>query len=215
MRVLVLGGTGAAGILLVEQALAAHHVVVVYARSPQKLPDHISSDRHVIIVKGELTDEESLSKAMEGVEAVLSALGPSAWHPSGTPLAKGYQLVLQVMHAQGVKRIIALGTPSIKDPNDKFSPTFAAMVLTVATLARSAYKDIVAVGDVIRADEEAVWTIPRVPILTNSPKKDVVAGYVGDAEVGTSVSRAAFAAFVVQELEKAEWVKKAPLISSP
>ncbi|KAA1475396.1 NAD(P)-binding protein [Dentipellis sp. KUC8613] len=214
MRVLVLGGTGAIGKLLVQEALAAKHVVVVYARSPQKLPESITSHRDVVIVKGELQDEEALAKAMEGVHAVLSALGPSVWHPRGMPVAKGYKTVLKVMHAHGVKRLIALGTPSIRDPLDRFSPMYASMVAVIATLAHSAYRDIVAVGDVIRADEELVWTIPRVPILTNSDNREVVAGYAGDAKMGPTVARVAFAAFVVQELERNAWARKAPIICS-
>jgi uncharacterized protein YbjT (DUF2867 family) len=39
MRVLILGGTGAMGIVLIHRALAAGHLVTIYARNPSKLPD--------------------------------------------------------------------------------------------------------------------------------------------------------------------------------
>jgi len=95
--------------------------------------------------------------------------------------------------------------------------SFFALINGVKTLAYNAYKDVVAIGDTIRGQEGQglIWTIARVPLLTNSESKDVIAGYVGDNRVNTSLSRAGFAAFVVGELEKNAWVKKAPLISSP
>jgi hypothetical protein len=160
---------------------------------------------------------------MEGVHAVLTALGPptalmkAPFHPSNTPLAHAYSRIIRVMHSHNIKRLIALGTASIRDSNDKFSAAFFAIINGVKTLAYNSYKDVVAIGDTIRGDEgkELVWTIVRVPFLTNSEAKDVVAGYVGDGKIKTSLSRAAFAAFCVKEVGENEWVRKAPMISSP
>lgn len=221
MHVLVLGGTGPCGLQLIEQALTLNHTVVVYARSPQKLPQTISSNPSVTVTVGELMDEEKLSAAMEGVHAVLSALGPAVkngpFHPSDTPLARAYALLIKVMKARNVKRLIALGTASMKDEHDKFSLEFSVLVGGVAIFAHNAYKDVVAIGETIRAapPEELVWTIARVPLLTEKPETDVIAGYVGDGKTRTKLSRAAFAAFVLRELEENEWCGKAPLISSP
>jgi putative NADH-flavin reductase len=225
MRVVILGGTGPTGILLIEEALAAKHTVVVYARSPQKLPPHLTaqqqqqqSDPQITIVKGELEDAEALDTALSGgVDAVLSALGPTLGNPSGTPIARGYAAVIAAMRRAGVRRLIALGTASIKDAaHDKRSVVYGAMVVAVATGARTAYKDIVAVGEVIRACEDIDWTIVRVPVLKNEENRVVRAGYVGDGEAGAgyTLARRGFAVFVVQELEKGEWIKKAPLITS-
>jgi len=243
MRVLILGGTGSSqlnsdpkrpelianqgpsGHMIIRECLLADHIVVIYARSPEKLSEEVSNHRNVVIIKGSFAaeDQDSLSKSMEGVHAVLSALGPSTtptkapFHPSDTPLAHAYSRIIRVMNDHNVKRLIVLGTASIKDANDKFNIFFFALVNSVKTLAYNAYKDVVAIGDTIRGKEgqELIWTIARVPLLTNSESKNVIAGYVGDNRVGTSLSRAAFAAFVVGELEKNEWTKKAPLISSP
>ncbi|OBZ79697.1 hypothetical protein A0H81_00356 [Grifola frondosa] len=117
---------------------------------------------------------------MKDVHAVLSVLGPGLGHPSNTPLAHGYALIIEVMKKHDVKRLIALGTASITDEHDKFSLLFTLLINVVATFAHNAYKDIVAVGDTIRGQgDELDWTIVRVGLLTHSEKKDVVAGYVG------------------------------------
>lgn len=242
MRVLVLGGTGElalqhlksrlltasiqgpSGVLIIRELLAAEHTVVVYARSPNKLPEDISSDRLVVVIQGTFDedDDSSLRKAMEGVHAVVSSLGPTTdvkkapFYPGNTPLATAYARIIHVMHDMDVKRLIALGTASIKDPNDKFNLAFWVLVNGVKTVAYNAYRDVVAIGETIRGDgKDLVWTIVRVPLLTNSEAKDRIAGYVGDGKVTTSLSRAAFAAFVISELEKNEWARKAPLLSAP
>lgn len=216
MRVVILGGTGPSGILLIEEALAAKHTIIIYARSPQKLPAHLSKHPEITVVKGELQDVAALTTAMAGARAVLSALGPTLGNPSGTPIAHGYAAVMEAMRRAGVKRLIALGTTSIKDAKDKFSLVYSGMVAFVSFGANSAYKDIVAVGETIRASEDIDWTIVRVPVLKNDKNREVRAGYIGDggAGAGYSLSRQGFAVFVVQELEKGEWIKHAPLVTS-
>jgi uncharacterized protein YbjT (DUF2867 family) len=217
MRVVILGGTGPSGILLIEEALASKHTVVVYARSPQKLPEHLSKHPDITIVKGELEDPKALDAALAGADAVLSALGPTFGNPSGTPIARGYAAVLDAMRRNGVRRLIALGTASIKDAqHDKYSTVYAGMVMGVAFGARSAYKDILAVGEVIRACEDIDWTIVRVPVLKNEKNREVRVGYVGDGGAGAryTLARLGFAVFVLRELEKGEWIKQAPLVTS-
>ena len=86
----------------------------------------------------------------------------------------------------------------------------------VAYLARNAYKDMVAIGEKIRGEgKDLEWTIARVPVLSSQESKAVFAGYIGDGKTTTWLARAAFASFVLDELDKREWTRKAPLICSP
>jgi putative NADH-flavin reductase len=188
-------------------------------RSPEKLPDDLKSNRAVIVIQGQLEDNDQLSKAMEGVDVVLSALGPSVkrgpFHPPDKPIARGYSHIIDLMHQHGVKRLICLGTASITDPADKFSLPFSLLVKGVATFARNAYNDVVAIGETVRtAGADLDWTIVRVPILRDTQTSDVIAGYVGDGKTNTTLTKLGFAVFVLGEVEKREWVKKAPLICS-
>ncbi|KAI0733958.1 NAD-P-binding protein [Fomitopsis betulina] len=219
MRLLILGATGPTGLKTVEEALATSHTLVIYARSPQKIPDAIATNPAVTVVEGQLTDAETLTRAMQGVDAVLSTLGPAVKkgpsHPSDTPLAHAYSLVIEVMKRQGVRRLIALGTASMKDEHDQFSIVFAALVSGVALFAHNAYNDVVAIARVIRSEgAELEWTIARVPLLTDSDDKEVVVGYIGDGKTKTTLARTGFAYFVVSELESSDWCRKSPLISS-
>ncbi|RDB29044.1 hypothetical protein Hypma_015142 [Hypsizygus marmoreus] len=221
MRILILGATGGIGILLIRQVLKIYQscTIILYVRSPEKIPDDLKENPSLIIIKGQLEDEDALSKAMEDVDVVVSALGPSVrkgpFHPSNTPLAHAYVLVIKLMHQHQVKRLICLGTPSITDAADKFNLAFSLLVNGVAILARNAYNDVVAIGRNVRTEgADLDWTIVRVPVLTDKDSEEVIAGYVGDGKTNTFLSRSGFAAFVVNEIEKRDWVQKAPLICS-
>lgn len=241
-HLLILGATGACGQLLVEALLDIPHskspnfppgswhtpnpalpTLTLYLRTPSKLPTTFSTHPNVTLVEGTLTptDQTKLTSAMTGVSAVLSAIGPSVKEGPGTPIAEAYTVVLQAMRESGVKRLIALGTPSITDENDGFSLTYKAMVHGIALYAPNAYKDIVKVGEVLRGANEGVesgneieWTIVRVPVLTSSNNREVVAGYIGDGKTGVTLARAGFAAFVAGELLAGEWIREAPLLTS-
>ncbi|KAG9223175.1 hypothetical protein PLEOSDRAFT_1088364 [Pleurotus ostreatus PC15] len=220
MRILVFGATGASGIIIVRELLAKLQspTVVIYARSPEKLPEDIATNPQVIVIKGELDDEDGLDKALEGSDVVVSVLGPivtkGPFHPSGTPLAKAYERIIGLMKKKSIKRLLALGTASNADPADKFSLKFSTLVAGVATFARNAYKDVVAWGELIRKEDDLEWTLMRVAILTSGESKEYAAGYIGAPNIGTFLSRAAYAAFVVDEIERREWVRKAPMIAS-
>ncbi|KAJ7693680.1 hypothetical protein B0H17DRAFT_1159440 [Mycena rosella] len=200
MRVLVLGSTGPTGILVVREALAVFDgsTIVLYVRTPDKIPEDLRTHPGCIVVQGQLEDTDSLSKAMEGVDLVLSALGPSQF--SQPP----------------VKRLIALGTASIEAKEDKFNLAYSLMVKSVAISMRNAYKDIRALGAVIQ-ESDLDWTIVRVPVLSNDMSREVLAGYIGDGKTKNHVSltRIGFAAFVVDEINKKQWNRKLPLLVSP
>ena len=218
MRFLVLGGTGPSGIELIRKTFGLYPdaQVVVYVRSPQKIPEDLLNNPALIVVQGLLEDLDKVETALVGVDAVVSALGPVYGQPPNTPIANFYDHLIDLLHKHNIKRIIVLGTASFADPNDKPSLRFAALVRGVKLLANSMYKDIVAIGTVITTKgADLDWTIARVPVLTNADTEGVVAGYIGDKEIGTMLARKAFAAFVIGEVEKREWVKKSPMISNP
>ncbi|KAF9270552.1 NAD-P-binding protein [Marasmius fiardii PR-910] len=230
MRVLILGATGPVGILLTRELIqklssekpekGSEHKIILFVRSPQKIPEDVIFSSFITVVNAQLSDIAKLEEVLEGVDAVLSALGPSVskgpFHPSGEPLAKAYEGVLGAMRKRGVKRIFVLGTASNTAEEDKSDIRFAALVAGVATLARNAYKDVVAIGKTVSAAQDLDWTIVRVPILTDKNLRDFHAGYIGDGRTGTFLARVGFAVFIIGELfnPHPQWVQKKPMICS-
>jgi putative NADH-flavin reductase len=72
MKLLVVGATGGTGSRLVEQALQQGHVVTAFARDPAKI--HLTHD-NLRVVTGDVLDRASVDAAVDGQDAVLSALG--------------------------------------------------------------------------------------------------------------------------------------------
>ena len=235
MRLLIFGGTGPTGIALIRKALEVYPTctVFVYVRSPQKVPADLYQHPSISIITGQLAELDKVEAALAGrninhdetnedetrpVDIVLSTLGPTGpLHASGCPIAKFYEDLIDLMAKQLVKRLLVLCTASYPDPHDKFSLTTYTIVKTVSTLAHTAYADFKKVGEVVTqkgTEKDLLWTVVRVPVLTNQDLEEVVAGYVGDGTTGNVLARKGFAAFCIGEIEKKEWIGKAPMISN-
>jgi putative NADH-flavin reductase len=209
-RITVFGATGGTGKQLVEQALASGNEVVAYVRNPSKLG---IVHEHLSIVQGELSDAALIERAVSGADAVMSVLGPRGGSKN-KPLTQGMQNIIAAMKKQGVRRLIITSTLSAKDPNDK--PEFRARVLVglVKRTMNDAYEDIVSVAEAVRASD-LDWTIVRLTMLNNKPKSGKVrAGYIGRDEVGTWISRADIAVFMLNQIEDVKYLRQAPAISN-
>ena len=235
MRFLIFGGTGPTGIALIRKALEVYpaSTVFVYARSPQKVPADLYRHPSISIITGELAELDKVEAALAGrnvnhdetnenetkpIDIVISALGPTGpFHASGCPIANFYEKLIDLMAKHSVKRLLVLCTASYPDSHDKFSLATYTIVKTVSTLAYTAYADFKKVGEVVTqkgTEKELLWTVVRVPVLTNQDLEEVVAGYVGDGTTGNVLARKGFAAFCIGEIEKKEWIGKAPIISN-
>jgi len=210
MKITIFGPTGETGKLLVEQALAAGYEVVAYARNPTKLD---IKNQHLTIIEGTLFDQESIENAVKGSNVVLSTLGPRGGSKD-KPLTKGMQNIIAAMKNQSVRRLIITSTLSAKDPKDKPDLRTRTMVNFVKTTMHNAYGDIVSVAETVRASD-LDWTIVRLAILNNKPKSGKVkAGYVGSGEVGTQISRADIAGFMLSQIGDTKHLREAPAISN-
>jgi putative NADH-flavin reductase len=72
MKLCVIGATGRTGGEVIQQALARGHMVTAFVRLPEGI--HLKNER-LKIVKGEVTDEEELLRAMQNHDAVVCLLG--------------------------------------------------------------------------------------------------------------------------------------------
>ncbi|HKM59985.1 MAG TPA: SDR family oxidoreductase [Candidatus Bathyarchaeia archaeon] len=210
MKIVVFGASGGTGKQLVEQALVAGYEVVVYVRNPSKLN---VSHEHLTVIQGELSDAALIETAVKGTGAVLSALGPRGGSKN-KPLTQGMRNIIAAMKNQGVRRLIMTSTLSAKDSKDKPDFRTKAMVNLVKTTMHAAYEDIVSVAETVRASD-LEWTIVRLAILNNKPKSGKVkVGYVGTGEVGTQISRADIADFMLKQIEDTKYLREAPAISN-
>ncbi|KAK4511603.1 uncharacterized protein ATC70_012819 [Mucor velutinosus] len=208
MKLLIFGGTGLTGQKVIEKAISKNHQVVAYMRSPQKLDPVLASK--ITVIEGELDDQENIMHALDGVDAVLSTLGPTSAPSKGLPITHGYQTIVTCMERKGIRRIIALGTPSYKDQEYDGTSWIATLAIgSIKWMMHDAYLEMNGIGNALQASH-LDWTLARVYFLTNGNEGTVKSGYVG--ETGFFISRSDLAQFFINELEQNEFVLKAPVI---
>lgn len=211
MKITIFGSTGPTGQHAIKLALQEGHHVVAYARNPAKI--QIQHEK-LFIAKGELNDITAIEKAIQSADAILSFLGPKG-NLKDTLLSQGMTNIVKSMEKTGVKRIIALGTASIPDENDSTYPfKFRLLVKMVKVIAPGAYSEIRALGKSIKSSS-LDWTLARVSLLNNKPPSGKIkAGYYGKEITQLNISRADMAAFFISQINKTEFIKKAPAISN-
>ncbi|MEK3823503.1 MULTISPECIES: NAD(P)-dependent oxidoreductase [Paenibacillus] len=106
MQLLVLGATGRVGSHIVTLALQDGHHVTALVRNPEKI-----NKRHdrLTVIQGNVLESEDLLRAIQGVDAVISALNTDRT----TTLSQSMPLLINAMGQEGIKRIITVGTAGI------------------------------------------------------------------------------------------------------
>jgi putative NADH-flavin reductase len=211
-RVVVFGASGGVGRHVIEQGLARAHEVVAVVRTPGKLT---LSDPRLSVVTAELTDGAAIRAAVQGADAVISALGPSLDRSAtGMPLVPGTQNIVKAMQAAGVRRFIGMATPSLRDPHDRRSVLGTVVPLMGRVLLPRAYRELLAMSQIV-IDSDLEWTIARFTRPTDGPATGSVrAGFLGRDKLGAAITRADIATFLVDQLDDTSFIRAAPAISN-
>lgn len=106
MRILILGMTGRVGSEIATLALEDKHQVTALVQTPEKIT---SNDDNLSVVKGDVTIKEDVERAMKDADAVISALNTDG----GETLTESMPLIIEAMKAEGIKRIVTIGTAGI------------------------------------------------------------------------------------------------------
>jgi len=196
MDLVILGGTGGTGRLVVEQALAAGHVVTALVRSPEKQTVRNSSLR---VMAGKATDAGDIARACEGADAVISTLGGT-----GSVIADSTRAILDAAHKTGVKRVVVLSSFFVE--RDRLGPVSR---LLTGIVAGSKIKDKVA-GEQLLRQSDLDWTIVYASPLTDGP----ATGFVEVPDEGTKrgiwdrISRSDVAAALVQAATSPQYSRR-------
>lgn len=212
LRVAVFGASGNIGRQVVEQLLTAGHSVTAYVRNPSKLT---VTHPKLTVVAGELGDAVGVARAVEGADAVISALGPSLKRgATGTPVADGTRTIVKAMEATGVRRFVGLATPSVADERDR--PTLKAKILPVMArlMFPNALTELVGMTEAVRTSD-LEWTIGRITSPNDRASKGTIrAGFLGGDKVGSAMTRADIATFLVSQLTDDTYIRAMPAISN-
>jgi putative NADH-flavin reductase len=202
LRITVFGATGRTGHLLVGQALDAGHAVTAYARNPERLR---IGHPNLSVLAGELDNDAAVLAAVQGADAVIEGVGA---------VSDGTRRIVAAMDDSGVRRLVAVSTCSVPDPQDLPDAKFKALVQFVRTAAPGPYREVRRAAEIVRASG-LDWTLVRVAKLNdNDAAGQVKAGYYGHGAVGLSTTRTDMAAFLLDQAANLTYLHQAPAISS-
>lgn len=210
MKIAVFGSTGPSGQLIVKYALSKGYEVTAYARNPSKIN---FQDKNLTVIEGTLSDIPAIEHAVSGAQAVVSILGATT-NVKNTELSDGTQNIIDAMKKYHVRRLVAMGTASVDDANDRPVWKFRLLVKIVKSLIPGAYNEIRRIGSRVK-QSGLDWTLIRLAMLANGPAKGIKhVGYYGIDDINLTVTRADLAKFFVDQVENSEYIQKAPAISN-
>jgi len=205
MNLLIFGATGDTGCELVKQALSQGHHVTAFARSPEEMALEHPNLR---VVEGDVTDAASVEQAVQGQDAVLSALGSrSLKHNSA--LVEGVQNIVQAMEKHHVQRMVYESALGVGDSRQHVS--FLVRWVVIPLVLRNAIADHEEKETIIQ-NSSLDWIIVRPAGLTNGPKTGEYK-HGETIDYGLKISRADVADFMLNQLIDNTYLKKTPGIS--
>lgn len=208
MKLVVFGATGKTGRRIVAKALAGGHEVVAAARRPEALAGVLDDPAHPRLrtVKADVLDAASVTAAVAGADAVLSAIGPTDDKHPGTLISEAVQHMTEACARSGVRRFVFESGLMVGE---------ARGLSWLGRLGVSLYRRMnrALAEDKRRAEATVVassldWVIVRPPALDESPPR-------GDYKTGVDLrinplkklSHADVAAFMVEAAVRDDLVR--------
>jgi putative NADH-flavin reductase len=164
MKLLVIGATGGTGRCVVEHALRAGHEVTAFARTPQKVT--IQHER-LRVAQGDVLQADAVLRAMQGQQAVICALGPSAGTAPGTIISDGSRNIIQAMKQERVRRLVFESGIMVGEGRG-LSAINRFLLAIFRNLNRALYEDKVRAEKLVR-ESGVDWVIVRPPKLKHMP----------------------------------------------
>ena len=163
MKLTILGATGATGTFLTSQALAAGHEVTAVVRDPARLA--VPAHPRLRTVTADVMDPASIAPAIEGADAVISAVGPRGTGPT-TVIQDSVRSIIEAMGKTSTRRFLEVSGSIVTDEGE--SPYMRYLVKPVArrTFLRHVCADMRRGEEEIR-DSDLDWTIFRPPALND------------------------------------------------
>ena len=204
-RLLVIGATGGTGEQIVRQALERGLEVTALARDPAKVR---ATHPNLRVSRGDVLDPATLDAAVEGQDAVVSALGHRRLFSPSRVQSDGTRNVLAAMAKHGVQRFVCATSLGLGNsvgrmglPGTLF---FLPVFLAIYFWDKARQEQVIA-----RSDRE--WVIVRPGILTNGAKRGTYRHGVnaGSYLLPGRISRADVADFMLKQLRDDTYLRRA------
>lgn len=216
MHILILGATGRTGRILLKEALNRGHKVSVLVGHKSSLK---TTSKLVVVHEGTPLNKYTLAEAMQGCEAILSALNISRvsdnpWAKLRTSkdfLSSSMQKMLDLAKENNVNRIIITTAWGVAETNNDI-PFWFRWLIKYSNI-RYPYLDHARQEEMLK-QSSVNWTIVRPVILTDSEKeKDILVTLNNSPKPSLKISRKNVALFMLDALQNDVYSRECPVIS--
>jgi nucleoside-diphosphate-sugar epimerase len=210
MRLVVFGSNGPTGRLATARGLAADHSVVAVTRRPREFP---LVHPRLTIVESDARERSAVMDAVEGADAVVSALGvPFTRHRVDTYSA-GTANIVEAMRASGTRRLIVVSSTSVYPTRRRRAPLSLRLVEPITkVIGKTVYDDMRRMEAVVR-HSGMDWTVVRPSGLFDLPEPtDYVCGPVDP--VGAFTARVDLADYLIALVADATAIRRIVTVST-
>jgi putative NADH-flavin reductase len=210
MHILVIGGSRGIGLDCVRHALDRGHVVRAFARSAQSIPlEHERLDKRT----GDATRPDDVGAALDGVEAVILALGvPRTASALLRPVhlfSEATAVLVPAMEERGIRRLLAV---TGFGAGDSYARVSSAERIAFQAIMGRAYADKTR-QEALIMDSGLDWTIARPGILTSNRGTGRYQVLTEPATWRNGViARADVAHFLIHAAEDGTFIREAPVL---
>ena len=210
MKLTIFGASGATGTCLVQQALAAGHEIVAVVRDPARLA--IPASQRLRVVTADVLDPAAISPAVDGADAVISAVGPGTG--ASTLRQDSTRSIIAAMEKTGTRRLLMVSGSVVTDEGESPFLRYLLKPLVRRTFLRHACADMRHAEDEVH-NSDLDWTIVRPPALSNKPARGTYRTATDrNLPRGFSIPRADLAAYMLTLLDDpATWKRHIAIAS--
>jgi putative NADH-flavin reductase len=206
MKLAVFGATGKTGLEIIKQALHKGEVVTAFVRDAARMQ---IKDKRLIVVTGDVFDQEIVDLAVQGQDAVICALGAGNSLKKTTIRTTGTIHIIRSMQVNNIKRLMVVSAMGVGESWDTLS---LLNKIFFATVLRHARKDHESQESVVR-ESGLEWTIVRPSGLTDTSRTGNY-DYGENIRAKTSrISRADVADLILKAIEQDAFIGKAVTIT--
>ncbi len=202
-HIAIIGASGATGSEVVRLALKANYKITVVERNPY----HIEPKENLSVVKGDVTNADSLVEAFKNTDIVISCFGPANGRKAGNLMSVGTANIVKACEENGVKRFVFMS--GILQTDGKELSFFDRLgIKLIRQFYKGVYKDKIVAETAIR-HSSLNWVIVRsVGLSKTEAKGKYMAGPKLKVSPFNALSYTDCALCLLNAAEEIKWTKQ-------
>jgi putative NADH-flavin reductase len=216
MKILLLGATGRTGKHILDRALQHGHNVHALVRNKQKVS---TTHSNLVLFEGDPLDKNILSVAMQGCEAIISALNISRtsdfpWAKLRTPkdfLSSVASNIIEIAPQQNIQRYIFISAWGVAETK-KDIPSWFRWFIDHSNI-RYPYIDHERAEELLKTSSLQFTAIRPVGLTNFKNQKEIIVSLDNTPKPKLLISRRGLARFVLDVLEKGLYKREIVVVS--